>query len=74
MKLTQPITSNGVLVDRDGNEVHVPTCEWGPPTYPMPSECNAWIKLFKNLRDHFTDEEIDKINSDNWNKAQEEVR
>lgn len=69
MKLTQPITGNGLLTDSKDKVRKVPVCNWGPVRYPLPSECNTWIKLFENLRDNFTDSEIEKINNENWLEA-----
>lgn len=71
MKLTQPLSS-GVIV-KNGREISVPYSIWGFKRYPMPSECNTWIKLFENLRDNFTDKEIEAINEENWLTSQSNV-
>lgn len=74
MRLTQPITGDGLLIKSDGKTYKVPRCDWGPVRYPLPSECNTWIKLFENLRDNFTDEQIEEINKKNWIDSQHIVK
>lgn len=68
-----PLTCNGKLKDKYGRLHMVPCCDWGPRKYPLPSECNYWIEQFKELRDHFTDEEIERINMELWVEAQSNV-
>ena len=43
------------------------------PHFPLPSECDKWIKQFEALRDNFTDEEINEINERYWYDANEGI-
>ena len=59
---------NGVIF-KNGNRIEVPVNNSVAPHYPLPSECEKWIRLFENLRDNFTDDEIDSLNTKLWNDA-----
>jgi hypothetical protein len=62
--MTQFLDSNGEIF-KNGICYNVPESSYGPTHYPLPSECDRWIKLFNNLKDNFTDEEIMAINKRN---------
>lgn len=59
----------GGFIIKNGKEIEVPVNNSIAPHYPMPSDCDKWIKLFTNLRDNFTDEEIKELNHKCWYNA-----
>ena len=61
---------NGAII-KNGKLIEVPKNNSVAPHYPLPSECDRWIKLFENMRDNFTDDEIEKINYQCWYGANE---
>lgn len=58
---------NGEII-KDHKLIEVPVSYEGYEHYPKPSEADEWIKLFENLKNNFTDEDIEKINNKNWKK------
>ena len=63
---------DGALI-KNGKEIEVPINNSVAPHYPLPSECDKWIKLFENMRDNFTDDEIKALNYSCWYRANEGV-
>ena len=63
---------DGTII-KNGKIISVPVNNSVAPHYPLPSECDKWIKLFENLRDNFTDEEIKDLNYYCWKKANEGI-
>ena len=61
---------DGVLI-KNGAEIKVPVNNSVSPHYPLPSECDKWIELFENLKNNFTDDEIEAVNNKLWNLANE---
>jgi len=57
------------LIIKGTSCIDVPVNRSIAPHYPLPSECNKWIKVFENLRDNFTDDEIDTLNTYLWKEA-----
>ena len=61
---------DGIII-KNGIKFEVPVNNSIAPHYPLPSECDKWITLFKNLRDNFSDDEIEKLNHYCWLGANE---
>ena len=57
----------------NGKLIEVPVNNSVAPHYPLPSECDEWIKLFTNMRDNFTDDQIMKLNHQCWYDANQGV-